>query len=84
MLVARRLYPEAPNHKLGTLVDYRAFDHNGVFHRALADSEMTARLWLVMLDDIKQRYGISDLTFDLMLKLSKTPKGKVDALLQRH
>ena len=84
MLVARRLYPEAPNHKLGTLVDYRDIDHDGVFHRALADSEMTARLWLVMLDDIKQRYGISDLTFDLMLKLSKTPKGKIDALLQRH
>ncbi|WP_318439054.1 3'-5' exonuclease [Photobacterium leiognathi] len=84
MLIARRLYQDAPNHKLGTLVDYKNIYHNGVFHRALADSEMTARLWLVMLDDIKQQYGIETIPFALMMKLAKTPKAKIAALLSSY
>ena len=52
MLAARRLYPAAPNHKLGTLVKYKALPNDGTFHRALADAEMTAYLWLAMLEDI--------------------------------
>ncbi len=49
MLAARRLYPAAPNHKLGTLVKYKALPNTGTFHRALADAEMTAHLcWLCL------------------------------------
>lgn len=83
MLVARRLYPNAPNHKLGTLVGYRSISTEGVFHRALADSEMTARLWLRMLDDIRRRYGLSAISFDLMRELSRKPKRSADSFL-RH
>ena len=48
-ILARRLFPDAPNHRLGTLVGYRSIANDGTFHRALADSEMTAALWLDML-----------------------------------
>ena len=84
MLIARRLYQHAPNHKLGTLVDFKHIEHNGVFHRALADSEMTARLWLVMLEDIKRQYNLHTISFELMMKLAKTPKAKIDTLFHRY
>ena len=83
MLIARRLYQEAPNHKLGGLVDYKNIPHDGVFHRALADSEMTAKLWLLMLQDIDNQYRISAPSFSLMQKISKQPKATVSHFLQR-
>ena len=49
MLASRRLYPDAPNHRLETLVNYKQLKTDGVHHRALADAEMTAYLWLNMM-----------------------------------
>jgi len=46
MLVARCIYQQAENHKLGTLVKYANISNDGTFHRALADAQMTAQLWL--------------------------------------
>ena len=83
MLAARRIYQHAPNHKLGTLVAYKKFPVEGTFHRALYDSEMTAKLWLAMLDDIGQQYGGSAIPFSLMRKLTRTPKHSVHVLLER-
>lgn len=77
MLVARRLYQDAPNHKLGGLVSYKNIPTDGVFHRALADSEMTTRLWLMMLEDINEQYAISPVSFALMQQLSRKPKNTV-------
>ena len=83
MLVARRIYQQAPNHKLGTLVAYKNFPVEGTFHRALYDSEMTAKLWLAMLGDIGQQYETSAIPFSLMQKLTRAPKHAVHALLER-
>jgi DNA polymerase-3 subunit epsilon len=82
MLAARRLYPDAPNHKLGTLVEYRQLPHNGTFHRALADAEMTAHLWLGMLDDLAARYHLDRVSFAVMRDLTQLPKGAIDAFLR--
>lgn len=84
MLIARRLYQNAPNHKLGTLVEYNKLPTEGVFHRALADAEMTAHLWLKMLDDLDRQYQISDVPFSLMKKLSRTAKASTDAMLKKQ
>ncbi len=83
MLVARRIYQEAPNHKLGSLVAYKNIPTDGVFHRALADSEMTAKLWLKMLEDIEAQYNVSTITFQLMQQLARTSKGAVRDFLSR-
>lgn len=83
LLVSRRLNQEAPSHKLGDLVRYMNIDNDGVFHRALADSQMTAKLWLLMLEDIQQQ-GIHQPSFSLMQKVSKTSKAAVGKLLQQH
>ncbi|MGI9277867.1 MAG: 3'-5' exonuclease [Endozoicomonas sp.] len=84
MLIARRLYQNAPNHKLGTLVKYNSLPTEGVYHRALADAEMTAHLWLKMLADLDSQYQITDVPFPLMKKLSRTAKASTDAMLKKH
>ncbi|WP_298441240.1 3'-5' exonuclease [uncultured Ferrimonas sp.] len=76
LLIGRRIYPHAPNHKLGTLVEYKNVQHDGVFHRALADAQMTAKLWLAMVADCG-----GNVSFAQMYTISKTPKAKVPALL---
>lgn len=80
LLVARRLIQDAPSHKLGELVRYRNIDNDGVFHRALADAQMTAKLWQLMVEDL-QRDGIIMPSFQFMQTISKTAKGKVSQLL---
>ncbi len=37
LLIARRILPDAPNHKLGTLIRYKNIHAQGDFHRALFD-----------------------------------------------
>jgi DNA polymerase III subunit epsilon len=83
MLMARRIYQDAPNHKLGTLVEYANIPADGVFHRALYDSEMTTKLWLAMLDDISEQYAIASIPFTLTQKITKMPKHDVRKFLQR-
>jgi DNA polymerase-3 subunit epsilon len=83
MLAARRIYQQAPNHKLGTLVAYKRFPVDGTFHRALYDSEMTAKLWVAMLGDIEEQYETSVIPFRLMQKLTKTPKHSIRSLFER-
>jgi DNA polymerase-3 subunit epsilon len=82
MLASRRVYPEAPNHRLGTLVEYKCLPASGSFHRALADAEMTAHLWLRMLDDIMDRHGLEGIPFSLMQELSRVPKASARDYLQ--
>ncbi|MBU0943933.1 MAG: 3'-5' exonuclease [Proteobacteria bacterium] len=83
MLTARRVYPNAPNHQLGTLVHYCGIYTDGTFHRALADAEMTGRLWISMVDEIKGNFGIHQVSFDLMRKISITSKAKVPSYLEK-
>lgn len=84
LLLSRRLYQTAPNHKLGTLINYKGIASNGSFHRALYDSEMTAKLWLAMLDDIKQQTVVDEVPFSLIQKLSKLSKANVTKLLANY
>ena len=84
LLVARRLYQDAPYHRLESLIKYKNIPTDGVFHRALADSEMTARLWLKMLEDITEKYELPSVPLSLMQKLSRTSKGSVDSVLSRY
>jgi len=83
LLAARRIFQEAPNHQLGTLVNYTNIPSQGSFHRALYDSEMTAKLWIAMLEHIGERYDLFDLPFSLIQKLSKVPKKSVHTFLEK-
>jgi len=74
LLLSRRIYHDAPNHKLQTLVNHAGIPKVGSFHRALADAEMTAHLWLSMIDRIRERYGVLEIFFDQLTELSKIDK----------
>ena len=82
LLISRRIYPEAPNHKLETLVRFKNLKTDGVHHRALADAEMTAHLWVSLINDIRDKYNIESVTFDIIQKISKTPKAKISELMK--
>jgi DNA polymerase-3 subunit epsilon len=84
MLAARRVYPDAPNHKLGTLVAYSGISNSGTFHRALADAEMTAGLWLGMLGDITARHEFVNIPFTLMQELGRVPAAAAGGFLGRE
>ena len=83
LLVARRLFPAAPNHQLGSLVKYCNIESTGDYHRALYDSEMTAKLWLAFLDHIDHHFSIGNLPFNALKKLCKTPKKNVDLFFEK-
>ena len=57
LLLARRLYPAAPNHRLGTLAALHRLPSSGRAHRALADAETTAHLLLRMQHDVRLRFA---------------------------
>lgn len=84
MLISLRIYPHAPNHKLGTLVEYKRLQTDGIFHRALADAEMTAHLWLSLLQDIQDRYQLTEISFPDMRRLARTPKTAIEQFFDRH
>jgi len=84
LLAARRIFQDAPNHKLGTLVRYANIPSDGTFHRALYDSEMTVKVWMAMLDNINERYGWTDVPFSVIQKLNKTPKKSVHQFLSKQ
>lgn len=84
MLLSRRLYPQAPNHKLGTLVDYHRLPRTGAAHRALADAEMAAELLLRIQQDLQRRHDVADVDHDLLMALQQCQRQGVSALLSRH
>ena len=83
LLVSRRLYPQAPNHKLGSLVDYHRLPRTGAAHRALADAEMAAALLDRILHDLRTRYGVAKPDHALLMALQRTGKAAVPGLLAR-
>ena len=67
--VARRVYPRAPNHKLGTLVNLTGVKAAKRAHRALGDAEMTARVWRHMVNEVKRKHRIRTVPVELMESL---------------
>lgn len=84
MLLSRRLYPQAPNHKLGTLVDYHRLPRTGAAHRALADAEMAAELLVRIQQDLQRRHHVPDVDHGLLMSLQQCQRQAVAALLSRY
>lgn len=57
LLLSRRLYDEAPSHKLGALADWHGLPRNGRAHRAMVDAEMAAHLLLRLQRDVERRFA---------------------------
>ena len=77
MLLARRLLPQAPNHKLGTLTSWAGLPHTGKAHRAMADTEMAANLTLYLSRLLREQHGIREVSHDFLCALQKVPAAKI-------
>jgi len=84
VLVSRRLYPQAPNHKLGTLVDYHHLPRTGAAHRALADAEMAAALLGQIQQDLRTRHGVAQPDHALLMVLQRCAKPGVSRLMAQY
>lgn len=82
MLVARRVYPEAPNHRLGTLVEYIGAPVEGRFHRAMADATAAARLLLRMGEDLRIRFGLEEVPHELLRVVQKAPRARLSQVIE--
>ena len=84
LLLSRRLFPQAPNHKLATLVRALRLPMAGRFHRALADAECTAHLFVRLQQEVARRFELNSVGCDLLLKLQATSRHQLDRCVQRH
>ena len=84
LLVSRRLYPQAPSHKLGVLVDYHRLPKAGRAHRALADAEMAASLLGQIQHDLRTRHGVTRPDHTMLMTLQRCAKLKVTALMAQY
>jgi DNA polymerase-3 subunit epsilon len=84
MLLSRRMLQDAPNHKLESLVRHLKIETEGTFHRALYDAEMAGKIWLRLLDRIRDHANLAAVPFDLANKVCKASKTKVNTVLQAY
>lgn len=84
LLAARRIFQNAPNHQLATLAQYKNLPSDGIYHRALADAEVTAHLWLSLLAELREQHEFDEITFGFMRTLTKTPKHQLRQFYAKH
>lgn len=84
LLLSRRLYPDTPNHKLGTLAQWFDLPVSGRAHRALADAEVAAHLLARMQHDLEKRHGCSSADSALLMALQRVAKQQVSAFLRER
>jgi len=87
MLLSRRLYPHAENHRLGTLARLHALPSAGRAHRALADAEVTAHLLMRMQRDVRERFADAlqqrELSHAMLTTLQRAARGRLAQSLER-
>jgi DNA polymerase III subunit epsilon len=71
VLLSRRLYPQAPSHQLGVLVDFFHLPRTGQAHRALADAEMAAALLGRIQHDLRTQHGVARPDHGVLMDLQR-------------
>jgi len=84
LLLARRMYPNMPNHKLGTLVRLLSLPSKGTYHRALADAEMTAHLLARIISDMETQHGLELVTHKVLSELQGVSKNNFASAIKRY
>lgn len=84
VLLSRRLYPQAPNHKLGTLVEHLALSREGRAHRALSDAQVTAALLGRIQDDLATSHGLADAGHEVLAGLQLCSRAAVTGWLRQR
>jgi len=79
LLLARRVWPQAPGHRLGTLARHVGVRATGRAHRALADAEMAAGLLVQLCRVLDERFGLPAPTHEELRVLQRVPKARLEA-----
>ena len=84
MRIARRVLRSASNYKLGTLVEHVGLACSSDAHRALADAEMTAKLWTAMEQTLQRKFGLQDIPLSLLERLQSVTIAKADEYVRNY
>jgi DNA polymerase III subunit epsilon len=84
MLLSRRLYPEAPNYRLGSLAQFHALPSSGRAHRAMADAETAAYLLGQIRSDLRAQFGVPEPRHGLLMKLQACARKAVPRAIEQH
>jgi DNA polymerase III subunit epsilon len=84
LLLSRRLYPQAPSHRLGALAVFHALPSSGRAHRAMADAETAAALLARIRADLRWRFGVDDARHALLMKLQACARKAVPQAIEQH
>jgi len=82
LLLSRRLYPQAPNYKLGSLASFHALPTPGRAHRAMADAETAAALLRQIRGDLRSRFGVAEPRHELLMKLQSCARKAVPRAIE--
>lgn len=83
LLLSRRLFPDTSNHRLGTLVRELELPRTGRYHRALADAEATAYLFLRLRAELQARFALAGVEHALLLAVQKAPRSGLARCVDR-
>ncbi|MFM6986577.1 MAG: PolC-type DNA polymerase III [Hydrogenophaga sp.] len=84
VMLSRRLYPDAPSHKLGALVDWLGLPRTGAAHRALADADMAAELLGRIRHDLMLHHGVARPDHAFLCALQSCSKAALPRFWQRQ
>ena len=84
LLLSRRLYPHAPNYRLGSLGSFHALPSSGRAHRAMADAEVAAALLGRIRRDLTQQFGVREPRHELLMKLQACTRKAVPRAIEQH
>ncbi len=84
LLLSRRLYPEAPNHRLGSLAAFHDLPETGRAHRAMADAEMAAALLSRIRHDLHRHHGVHQAAHGLLMQLQACQRKKLSQVIAAY
>lgn len=84
LLLSRRLFPGAPNHKLSTLVRTLALPSAGRYHRALADAECTAHLFIRLQQEIARVFRIDVCDCGLLQQMQAANRHQLEKCVRKY
>jgi DNA polymerase III subunit epsilon len=84
LLLSRRLYPQAPNYRLGSLAEFHALPTAGRAHRAMADAQTAAALLGQIRGDLQARFGVPDPRHALLMKLQACARKALPRAIEQH
>lgn len=77
LLLSRRLFPQAPSHRLSDLSAWLGLARDGRAHRALSDATLTAHLLARLQHEVRTRFATDLADHALLCRLQRAPRERL-------